>query len=109
MDRVIILFPAPLYNAAKEVCRIRAEQNGDIDNNPLEADELIKRIIENAVYNYLDDELREYWLDTLRPEHILYEKAFEYMREYLEWYFQRIEEIKNDVYKRNKNEKEKEE
>lgn len=97
MNKVIISFPAPLYNAMKEVCRIRDEQNGDITSNPLKADELIKTIIERAVFNYLDDELREYWLDSLRPEHVLYEKAFEYMREYLEGYFQRIDNIKREI------------
>ena len=106
MNKVVLLFPAPLYNAVKEVCRIRAEQKPEIDPNPLEADELIKNIIERAVYNYLDDELRVYWIDAHRPEHILYEKAFEYMREYLEGYFQRIDNIKREIrenYKKEEN------
>lgn len=109
MNKVVLTFPAPLYNAVKEVCRVKAEQNVNIDPNPLEADELIKTITENAVFNYLDDVLRERWIDTQHPEHGMYGKAFEYMREYLEWYFQRIEKIKNEVYNRSKDGKEKKE
>ena len=100
MKYVTVEIPEPLYNAAVEEIRV-----GLMEPDPKEIERRVKVYVEQGLYNYIDATLNRYWLDENCPQHKMYEKAFEYMREFLEGYFQRIEEIKREVYGKYRKEK----
>ena len=111
MNYVTVEIPKPLYNAAREfnmAMRVgEVNENGVWEPDQIDIERLIKVDVEQGLFNYLDDTLREYWEDENCPQHKIYEKAFEYMREYIVGYFQRSEEIKRECcekYRKGKDE-----
>ena len=109
MKYVTVEIPEPLYNAAREIhtaVRVgEVNENGVFEPDPIDVERLIKVDVEQGLFNWLDDTLRKYWENKNCPEHKMYEKAFEYMREFLEGYFQRIETIKKESCEKYRKEK----